>query len=74
MAGRQTYSIAASDTGILRRFKSSWSLWLSSVSRRSFNSAMDCFLVLPLSLVRISYGADILLSRAQRGAAQRSGG
>jgi len=49
-----TYSREASDTGIRLRLRSSCSLWLSSVSRLSFSSAMDCFLLLPLSFVRIS--------------------
>lgn len=59
---KNTYSIAASDTGILRRFRSSCSLWLSSFRRRNFNSAIDCFLLLFWSFVLISYdAADILL-------------
>lgn len=50
----RTHSRAASDTGILLRFRSSCRRWLSSVSRLSFSSAIDCFLLLPLSLLRIS--------------------
>lgn len=60
-----TYSMAASETGILLRFKSSCSLWLSSLSLRSLSSAMLCFLLRPLSLVRISYGADMLYMRGR---------
>jgi hypothetical protein len=55
----KTHSRAASDTGILLRFRSSCRRWLSSVSRLSFSSAIDCFLLLPLSLLRISYGLDM---------------
>jgi hypothetical protein len=39
--------------------RSSCRRWLSSVSRLSFSSAIDCFLLLPLSLLRISYGPDM---------------
>lgn len=31
------------------------------MSLLSFSSAIDCFLLLPVSLVRISYGVDIML-------------
>lgn len=65
-AGQQrgTHSRAASETGILLRFRSSCRRWLSSVSRLSFSSAIDCFLLLPLSLLRISYGLDIAAAAA----------
>lgn len=56
-----THSIAASDTGILRRLRSSCSLWFNSFRRRNFSSAMLCFLLLPASLVLTSYGADIVV-------------
>lgn len=61
MRGQLTYSVAASDTGIRRRFRSSCRRWFNSVSRRNLSSAIDCFLERPLSLVRISYGTDILV-------------
>jgi hypothetical protein len=56
----RTHSMEASETGILLRLRSSCSLWLSSLRRRSFNSAMLCFLLLPVSVLRISYGADMV--------------
>ena len=54
-----SYSSAASDTGIRRLSKSSRSLAFSSVSRRSFSSAMLCFFVRPSPTGLISYGAAI---------------
>jgi hypothetical protein len=60
-ANRQAHSIAASDTGIRRRSRSSRRRWLSSVRRRSFSSAMLCFLLLPSPPVRISYGAAAIV-------------
>lgn len=52
-----TYDIDASETLILGRSKSSFSRELSSLSRRSFRSAIDCFLFLTSPPARISYGA-----------------
>ena len=63
----ETYSRAASETGILLRFRSSCSLWFSSVSLLSFSSAMDCFFDFPLSFVRISYGAAMVDSPRDEG-------
>ena len=49
-----TYDIEASDTLILGRSKSSLRRELSSFRRRSFRSAMDCFLFLTSPPARIS--------------------
>lgn len=46
------YSFAASDTGILLRSRSSLSRALSSFNRLSFNSAILCFLLRPISAMR----------------------
>lgn len=52
------YSLAASDTGILLRSRSSFRRALSSFSRRNFSSAMLCFLLRPTSAIRGSYAMD----------------
>lgn len=49
-----THDIEASDTLIRGRSKSSLSRELSSFRRRSFRSAMDCFLFLTSPPARIS--------------------
>lgn len=65
-------SMAASDTGIRARFRSSFRRALSSVSLLSFSSAMLCFLLLPSPTLRASYGADIVrLQGAKRENARR---
>ena len=49
-----THDMEASDTLILGRSKSSLSRELSSLRRRNFRSAMDCFLFLTSPPARIS--------------------
>lgn len=53
-------SIAASETGIRERLRSSFSLVFSSVNRLSLSSAMLCFFDLPSPTLRASYGVDIM--------------
>ncbi len=59
VAGSTTYDIDASETVILGRSRSSFNRELSSFSRRSFRSAIDCFLFLTSPPARISYAAGI---------------
>lgn len=67
----KTHSIEASETGILLLLRSSCNRWFSSVSRLSFSSAMDCFLLLPCSAPRISYGEDIVEAKCVKGSKWR---
>lgn len=55
-----THDMAASDTLTRGRSRSSFNLMLSSVKRRSFNSAMFCFLFFTSPPGRSSYAAGIM--------------
>ena len=57
MGESKSYDIDASETRIRGRSRSSFSRELSSFNRRSFRSAMDCFLFLTSPPARISYAA-----------------
>jgi hypothetical protein len=55
-----THEIEASATFTRGRSRSSFSLLFSSCSRRSFRSAMDCFLDLASPPSRTAYAAGIV--------------
>lgn len=62
IAAQGTYDIAASETLMRGRSRSSFRRELSSFSRRSFKSAIDCFLFLASPVERISYAAGMMLA------------